>query len=277
MRKPAEMTDLDRLRHSTAHVLAQAVHARVPRDQDDHRPSDRRGLLLRFRPPHAVHARGPGSPGSGDGEERRPRTSRSSAARSRARKRWSCSQDNPYKMELIASCPEGERITGLQQRRFTDLCRGPHVGSTGADRRVQAAERGRRLLARRREEPAAPAPLRHRLRQPGRAGRLPDVLEEAKRRDHRELGRELGLFTISRWSAPGLPLWLPKGAHRCARRWTTSCKERSWQARLPAGLSRRTSAKLELYEISRPLPVLRGQPVPPIDAWTRTREYCSSR
>ena len=103
-----------------------------------------------------------------------------------------------------------------------------------ADRRVQAALGGGRVLARRREAPDAPAHLRHRLGD-ARASwtHYLERLEERARRDHRRLGRELGLFTFSDLVGPGLPLWLPKGAaiRRELKRYVTDLELRPW---LPA-------------------------------------------
>src|SRR5690554_799419 len=122
---------------------------------------------------------------------------------------------DPYKVELINDLPEGERISFYEQggaEGFTDLCRGPHLPSTGAIpphfklMSVAGAywrgDESRPMLQRiygvafaTKEE------LEHHLWQ----------LEEAKKRDHRKLGRELKLFTFADEIGPGLPLFLPRG------------------------------------------------------------------
>ena len=78
-----------------------------------------------------------------------------------------------YKAELIAAIPEGEPITTYRQGEFIDLCRGPHMPSTGRMGSVQAPEGRRRLLAGRQPQPDAAADLRHRLGEPEAARRLP--------------------------------------------------------------------------------------------------------
>lgn len=121
-------------------------------------------------------------------------------------------KDDPYKVELINDLPEDELLTAYTQGEFTDLCRGPHVPSTG---RIQVFK----LLS------VAGAYWRGNSdnammqRVYGTAffdkKDLKDFLkmrEEAKERDHRKLGKELDIFMISQAVGSGLPFWLPKGA-----------------------------------------------------------------
>lgn len=120
--------------------------------------------------------------------------------------------DDPYKVELITEMPEDEVITAYRQGEFTDLCRGPHVPSTG---RIQVFQ----LLS------VAGAYWRgnsdnHMMQRVyGTAffdkkdlKEFIRLREEAKERDHRKLGKELDLFMISPEVGSGLPFWLPKGA-----------------------------------------------------------------
>ncbi|HWP34838.1 MAG TPA: threonine--tRNA ligase, partial [Thermodesulfobacteriota bacterium] len=121
-------------------------------------------------------------------------------------------REEPYKLEIIASIPEGEPLYHYTQGEFTDLCRGGHLASTGrigAFRLLGVAGaywRGdeRNKMLQRIYGTAWPT-----------AGELEAYLarlEEAKRRDHRKLGRELDLFSVSDEVGPGLVLWHPKGA-----------------------------------------------------------------
>ena len=121
-------------------------------------------------------------------------------------------KEEPYKVELINDLPEGETISFYKQGEFTDLCAGPHLDSTGrikgnaiklttcnaaywrGDSSRQTLQRIYGVAFLKKEE-------------------LDEYLariEEAKRRDHRKLGRELGLFAF-RDEAPGFPFYLPKG------------------------------------------------------------------
>ena len=120
--------------------------------------------------------------------------------------------DDEYKLELIEAIPEDETVTIYEQGDFFDLCRGVHVPSTGKIKEFKllsiagAYWRGNsdnKMLQRiygtaffKKED------LTEHLR----------LLEEAKERDHRKIGKELNLFTHSQQVGQGLPLWLPKGA-----------------------------------------------------------------
>ncbi len=117
-----------------------------------------------------------------------------------------------YKLELINDIPEDEPVTIYEQGEFFDLCRGVHVPSTGKIKEFKllsiagAYWRGdskNKMLQRiygtaffKKED------LEQHLK----------MLEEAKERDHRRLGKELEIFTINQLVGQGLPLWLPKGA-----------------------------------------------------------------
>ena len=120
-------------------------------------------------------------------------------------------KEDPYKLELIEELEDGT-ITFYSQGNFTDLCRGPHLPHTGFIKAVKLlniagaywrGDENRKQLTRvygitfeKQKE------LNQYLVQ----------LEEAKKRDHRKLGKELELFTFSEKVGQGLPLWLPKGA-----------------------------------------------------------------
>ncbi|PLR81502.1 threonine--tRNA ligase [Bacillus canaveralius] len=120
--------------------------------------------------------------------------------------------DDEYKLELIEAIPQHETVTIYEQGEFFDLCRGVHMPSTGKLKEFKllsiagAYWRGNsdnKMLQRiygtaffKKED------LQEHLR----------LLEEAKERDHRKLGKELSLFTNSQLVGQGLPLWLPKGA-----------------------------------------------------------------
>lgn len=120
--------------------------------------------------------------------------------------------EDPYKQELVRDLPEDEVITVYQQGEFIDLCRGGHVPSTGkikvfkllslagaywrgnSDNKMMQRVYGTAFFSQ--EE------LDEFLR----------LREEAKERDHRRLGKELGIFMISQEAGQGIPFWLPNGA-----------------------------------------------------------------
>lgn len=120
-------------------------------------------------------------------------------------------QDEPYKIEIIQELAD-QQISVYQQSNFIDLCRGPHVPSTGYIRAIKplsssgAYWRGDERNAMLQRIYGTAFPTREELEAHLKK------LEEVKRRDHRKLGRELDLFSISDAAGPGLVLWHPKGA-----------------------------------------------------------------
>ena len=116
-----------------------------------------------------------------------------------------------YKLELLEGLDEGT-ITFYSQGNFTDLCRGPHIPSTGKIKAVKLltiagaywrGDENRKQLTR---IYGVSFPKQKEL-----TAHL-ELLEEAKKRDHRKIGKEMELFTFSQKVGQGLPLWLPKGA-----------------------------------------------------------------
>ena len=157
-------------------------------------------------------------------------------------------KDEPYKLELIADLPEGEEISFYQQGEFTDLCAGAHLMSTGAIKAIRLTSctgaywRGdaKRKMLQRVYGTAFP-----------KASQLEEhlaALEEAKKRDHNKLGRELELFTTSDVIGQGLPVMLPKGARviQLLQRFVEDEEQRrGWQlTKTPL------MAKSDLYKIS---------------------------
>jgi threonyl-tRNA synthetase len=118
---------------------------------------------------------------------------------------------DPYKLELIEGLNDGD-ITFYTQGEFTDLCRGPHIPHTGFIKAAKVlnvagaywrGDEKNKMLTR---VYAITFPKQAELEE------YMVQLEEAKKRDHRKLGKELGLFHFSQKVGSGLPLWLPKGA-----------------------------------------------------------------
>src|SRR5690606_5912332 len=182
---------------------------------------------------------------------------------------------DPYKVELIEDLPEGEAITFYEQggeEGFTDLCRGPHVPSTGAvtphfklmsvagaywrgDECRPMLQRVYGVAFATKEE------LEHHLWQ----------LEEAKKRDHRKLGAELDIFVLDEDVGPGLPLWLPRGAVMI-----DEIERLAKEVEEEAGSDRVRSpqlAKQRLYEISGHLAHYQEDMYPPMELDSGERYY----
>lgn len=119
-------------------------------------------------------------------------------------------KEDPYKLDLLDRLEDGS-ITFYEQGGFTDLCRGPHIPSTGKIKAVKLMlvagaywlgdEKSKQLT----RIYAVSFPKQKELKQ------HLHMLEEAKKRDHKKLGKEMELFTFSEKVGAGLPIWLPKG------------------------------------------------------------------
>jgi threonyl-tRNA synthetase len=208
---------LYRIRHSAAHVMAQAVLEIFPDAQLAIGPPIDDGFYYDFLLPRALTP--------DDLAEIESRMRRVVAERHPFQRSWMDREEalayyrerrQPFKVEIITDLPEegleDGRVSFYTQDTFTDLCRGPHVehtGQIGAFKLMSVAGaywRGdekrpmlQRIYGTAWESEEQLAAYLHRL-------------EEAARRDHRKLGRELELFSISENVGPGLILWLPNGA-----------------------------------------------------------------
>ena len=212
--KSPEQQQLDelrfRIRHSAAHIMAEAVLDLFPNARFAVGPPTDDGFYYDFSVSR------PFTPEDLERIEARMRETiakdapfeRTELSRDGARDRFA---EQPFKLEIIDEIPEGEAITTYTHDRFIDLCRGPHVESTGkvaAFKLMSVAgaywrgdehnEMLQRIYGSAWE--SEEALIQHLSR-----------LEEAARRDHRKLGQELGLFFFDP-IAPASPFFLPKGA-----------------------------------------------------------------
>ncbi len=204
---------LDLLRHSTAHLMAAALTDLYPGVKFGVGPAIENGFYYDVRLPEGVSL----SPEDFPAIEARmaeiakaaPAIEREEVTREAARALFA---DQPLKLELIDELPEDETISVYRLGAFTDLCRGPHM--PGADKlgaykltKVAGAywkgDSNREMLTRiygtaffSKKE------LEEHLHN----------LAEAEKRDHRKLGRELGIYMMEPMAGVGLPLYLPKGA-----------------------------------------------------------------
>lgn len=124
--------------------------------------------------------------------------------------RYFTEKSDEYKLDLLSNLEDGN-ITFYSQGGFTDLCRGPHIPNTGFIRAIRLTsvsgafwkgDEHNKMLTR---VYGVSFPNRQELDE------YLLMLEEAKKRDHRKLGRELGIFTFDDEIGPGLPLWMPNG------------------------------------------------------------------
>ncbi|BAN77116.1 threonine--tRNA ligase [Adlercreutzia equolifaciens] len=204
---------LELMRHSTAHLLAAALTDMYPGVKFGVGPAIENGFYYDIELPEGVTV----SPDDFAAiEARMAEIAKSGAAivrrevsRDEAREIFA---DQPLKLELIAELPEDETISIYQLGDFTDLCRGPHVPDTGklgaykltkvagaywkgdSDNEMLTRIYGTAFFGKKELEEYL------------------HNLEEAEKRDHRKLGRELGIYMMEPMAGVGLPLYLPKGA-----------------------------------------------------------------
>ena len=157
-------------------------------------------------------------------------------------------KDEPYKVELINDLPEGEEISFFKQGDFVELCAGPHVTYTSAVKAFKlmsatgaywrGSEKNKMLTRIYGTAFASKPELEAHL----------TALEEARKRDHNKLGRELEYFTTVDTIGQGLPILLPKGARTIQRlqRWVEDVEEARGYVLTKTPLM----AKRELYKIS---------------------------
>ncbi|WP_054852741.1 threonine--tRNA ligase [Olleya sp. ITB9] len=120
-------------------------------------------------------------------------------------------KDNEYKTELIENLEDGT-ITFCDHSTFTDLCRGGHIPNTGIIKAVKILSVAGAYWRGDENKPQLTRVYGTSFPKQKELTEYLALLEEAKKRDHRKLGKELELFTFSQRVGQGLPLWLPKGA-----------------------------------------------------------------
>jgi threonyl-tRNA synthetase len=205
---------LDILRHSAAHVMAEAVKELFPEVKVTIGPAIENGFYYDFDRDQ------PFTPEDLKKIEKKMKElikknqpfSRREVSREDALKQFADLGEN-YKTELINELPEGETISLYQVGNFIDLCRGPHIPKTGllkggakllsvAGAYWRGDEHNKMLQRIYGTAFASKVKLQEHLK----------MLEEAKHRDHRKLGKELELFSISDEAGAGFIIWHPKGA-----------------------------------------------------------------
>jgi threonyl-tRNA synthetase len=199
------------LRHSAAHVLATAVRNRIPEAEIGFGPAIEEGFYYDFGVDEPFT---PDDLEAFEEEMRRVVEADHAFERRRVTKEEARElfQDDPLKLERLEEFDDDEVITVYRDGPFLDLCRGPHVPSTGrighfkllsAAGAYWRGDESRQMLQRIYGTAF--------FKEKELAEHL-ERLEEAKKRDHRVLGRELDLFTVDQRVGPGLILWQPHGS-----------------------------------------------------------------
>src|SRR6266851_7310560 len=217
-----QMTDLERLRHSASHVLATAILKIWPEAQFAAGPPVENGFYYDVDLPHRI------SPDDFEKIEaemkneikanhpfERMEVSRDEALDLGKKGRLAALSERPepskYKIDIIENIPPGETISLYRSGDFIDLCAGPHVMRTGNVGAFKLTNVASAYYKGDEKNPQLQRIYGTAFKNKTEMDAYFTMLEEAKRRDHRKLGKELELFTFDEDVGPGLPLWLPRG------------------------------------------------------------------
>ena len=219
----AQMTDLERLRHSASHVLATAILKIWPEAQFAAGPPVETGFYYDVDLPHRI------SPEDFEKIEaemkkeikanhpfEKMEVSRDEALDLGKKGRLAALSDrqepSKFKIDIIENIPANEKISLYRNGDFLDLCAGPHVmrtGNVGAFRLTSVASA---YYKGDEKNPQLQRIYGTAFKTKKELDEYFAMLEEAKKRDHRKLGKELEIYIIDEDVGPGLPLWLPRGA-----------------------------------------------------------------
>jgi threonyl-tRNA synthetase len=220
----AKMTELERLRHSAAHVMATAILRLWPDAQFAAGPPVENGFYYDVELSHRI------SPEDFPKIEEEMKkeikanhvfekvvvTREQALKDSQSGRLGGLSErpNNPSKFKIgnLEEIPEGEQITYFKNGDFIDLCAGPHVMRTGNIAAFKLTTVASAYYKGDEKNPQLQRIYGTAFKNKTQLDEYFKMLEEAKRRDHRKIGQEMGLFTIdTEYCGPGLPLWLPKG------------------------------------------------------------------
>jgi threonyl-tRNA synthetase len=221
----AQMTDLERLRHSAAHVMATAILRIWPEAQFAAGPPVEDGFYYDLEMPHRI------SPEDFPKIEEEMKkeikannvfekvvVTRAQAIKDAQSGRLGGLSERPgnpskFKIGNLEAIPEGEEISYFKNGDFIDLCAGPHVMRTGNVGAFKLTNVASAYYKGDEKNPQLQRIYGTAFKNKTALDEYFKMLEEAKRRDHRKIGQEMGLYTIDPdFTGPGLPLWLPKGA-----------------------------------------------------------------
>lgn len=204
---------LETMRHSAAHIMAAAVQQLYPDAKFDIGPCTEDGFYYDFDMAHRLT---PDDLKVIEGVMIKIMNKKVpfecvELTRDEAKK-YLESKGQPYKLERLADIPEGATITFYKTGDFWDLCRGPHVEHTGQVGAVRLTSIAGSYFRGKESNPMLQRIYGTAFADKAELNAYFQRIEEAKKRDHRKLGKELDLFSISDEVGPGLVLWHPKGA-----------------------------------------------------------------
>lgn len=220
----AKMSDLERIRHSCAHVMATAILRLWPDAQFAYGPPVENGFYYDLECSHritpedfpAIEAEMQKEIDANHVFEKSIVT-REQAIQDATSGRLGGLAERPgnpskFKLDLLQQIPEGEAISTFRNGDFVDLCAGPHKARTGDIGAFKLTTVASAYYKGDERNPQLQRIYGTAFKKKAQLEDYFKMLEEAKRRDHRKIGAEMGLFAIDAdFVGPGMPLWLPKG------------------------------------------------------------------
>jgi threonyl-tRNA synthetase len=217
------MTELETLRHSCAHVLAEAILRIWPEAQFAAGPPVEQGFYYDVDLPHRIspedfpkiEAEMAKIIAEDQPFERSVVTRAEAMDLGRAGKLAALGGrgvPSRYKLDILGNIPDGEEISLYRNGAFTDLCAGPHVASTGRIGAFALTAVASAYYKGDENNPQLQRIYGIAFATPEELANWREMMEEARKRDHRKLGRELQLFHVDEAVGSGLILWTPKGA-----------------------------------------------------------------
>jgi threonyl-tRNA synthetase len=207
------MGDLQRLRHSCAHVMAAAIMRIWPDTRLDIGPPTDEGFYYDFD--LDSHRFSPEDFPKIEEEMRKivkeNQTFEKSIKTREETRAFFEKRGQKFKIERLGDIPEGETISFYQNGEFIDLCAGPHVMRTGNVKAFKLLKVASAYFRGNEKNPQLQRLYGTAFPNKTELDAWLQQQEEARKRDHRKIGREMGLFTISQLVGPGLVLWMPKG------------------------------------------------------------------
>jgi threonyl-tRNA synthetase len=218
----AQMTDIERLRHSAAHVLATAILRIWPEAQFAAGPPVEQGFYYDVELPHRITPEDFEKIEAEMKKETKANNvfekvvvSREEALAMAQRGELAAlaprGEASKFKLDIIQNIPEGEEISLYRNGQFTDLCAGPHVMRTGNIGAFKLTHVASAYYKGDEKNPQLQRIYGTAFKNKTEMEAYFTMLEEAKKRDHRKLGKELELFCFDDDVGPGLPMWLPRG------------------------------------------------------------------
>ena len=261
-----QMNELMRIRHSCSHMLATAVLRLWPDALLDIGPPTDEGFYYDFE--LRSHRFTPEDFPKIEEEMKKvvkenQTFEKSLKTREEAREYFE-SRGQKFKIERLGDIPEGEAISFYQNGEFVDLCAGPHVMRTGNVKAFKMLSVASAYFRGNEKNPQLQRLYGTAFKNKEELENWLKLQEEAKRRDHRKIGQEMGLFAFdSEYVGPGLPLWLPKGTV-LVEELEKLAKEEEFKARY---VRVRTPhlAREKMYKTSGHLPYYADSMFPPME------------